>query len=79
MSLCLLHLISKTTLPITITDPVEIAALRALRSEHRVAVLLPALTAKKPFARVMAITKEGREALLGYGHASIPSVKHTAA
>jgi hypothetical protein len=41
----------------------------ALRSEHRVAVLLPGLTTKKPFARVMAITREGREALLGYGHA----------
>jgi hypothetical protein len=69
MPLRLLQQISKTTLPITITDPVEIAALRALRSEHCVAVLLPGLTAKKPFARVMAITREGREALLGYGHA----------
>jgi hypothetical protein len=69
MSLRLLQQISKTTLPLTITDPVDIAALRALRSEHRVAVLLPGLTAKKPFARVMAITREGREALHGYGHA----------
>jgi hypothetical protein len=63
MSLRLLYQISKITLPITITDPVKIAALRTLRSNHQLAVLLPASTSTQPFARVLAITREGREAL----------------
>ncbi|MDB5743981.1 MAG: hypothetical protein JWR68_2296 [Polaromonas sp.] len=63
MPLHLLHQISKVTLPITITDPQEISTLRKLRSVHQLAVLLPSPCAKKPFARVLAITREGREAL----------------
>lgn len=63
MSQELLHQISKQTLPLTITDMEEIDELRALSAAGHVAALLPSIHAKKPFARILAITKQGREAL----------------
>lgn len=65
MTLKLLHKISKQTLPFTVTDLDEIDKLRVLRAAGHLAVLLPSCNAKTPFARVLAITKKGREALSG--------------
>ena len=65
MTLELLHKISKQTLPFTVTDLDEIDKLRVLRAAGHLAVLLPSCNAKTPFARVLVITKKGREALSG--------------
>lgn len=43
----------------------EIDKLRLLNAAGHLAVLLPSLNAEKPFARVLAITNKGREALRG--------------
>lgn len=57
--------ISKQTLPVTVTDFEEIEKLRVLRAAGYLAVVLPSCSAKTPFARVLAITRKGREALSG--------------
>ncbi len=66
MPLELLYKMSQSPLPATITDVADIDKLRVLRAAGHISVLLPHLKAKKPFARVLAITKEGREALSHY-------------
>ena len=66
MPLELLQQISKKPLPLTVTDIRDIDKLRVLRAAGHVVVLLSPLTAKKPFARVLAISKEGREALRNF-------------
>lgn len=63
MPLELLHQISKQTLPLTITDMEEIDKLRVLHAAGHVAVRLSSPTSVKQFARVLAITKQGWEAL----------------
>lgn len=63
MTLELLHKISKKQLPLTVTDMDEIDKLRLLNAAGHLAVLLPSFNAEKPFARVLAITNKGREAL----------------
>lgn len=65
MTLKLLHEISKRTLPLTVTDLEEIDKLTVLRAAGHLAVLLPSCNAKTPFARVLAITRKGRDALSG--------------
>ena len=69
MPLELLYKISQSPLPSTITDVADIDKLRGLRAAGHICVLLPHLTAKKPFARVLTLTKEGREALSHYNAA----------
>ena len=59
----LLQRISKTTLPITFTDPAEIDELRKLRSNHHLVVRLTPPDTIKQLACVMAMTREGLEAL----------------
>lgn len=63
MPLELLHQLSKKSLPLTVTDMEEIDKLRVLRAAGHVAALLPSINAKKPFARVLAISEEGRKSL----------------
>ena len=66
MPLELLQKISRKPLPLTVTDLAEIDKLRVLRAAGHIAVLLPPVNAEKPFARVLAITEEGREALRSF-------------
>lgn len=63
MPLELLREISKKALPLTIDDAAVIDKLRVLRAAGYVAVLLPKVGSDNAFARVLAITKDGREAL----------------
>jgi hypothetical protein len=63
MCMELLHTMSQRTLPFTVTDMETIDKLRILRAHDYVAVLLPPVDGKEPFARVLAITVQGREAL----------------
>jgi hypothetical protein len=63
MPMELLQKISRRALPLTITDIESIDKLRVLRASGHVAVFLPRMNGKKPFARVLAITEIGREAL----------------
>jgi hypothetical protein len=63
MCMELLHTMSQRTLPLTVTDIETIDKLRVLRAHDYVAVLLPPVDGNEPFARVLAITKQGQEAL----------------
>jgi hypothetical protein len=63
MPMELLQKISRRALPLTVTDIESIDKLRVLRASGHVAVFLPHINCKKPFARVLAITESGREAL----------------
>lgn len=60
MAMELLKALSERALPLTITDPVEVDQIRALRAADAVAAMLSPPGCKTPFARVLAITKEGR-------------------
>ncbi|WP_326540435.1 hypothetical protein [Pseudorhodoferax sp.] len=50
-------------LPVTVTKPEDIDKVRVLRAAEQVACTLSAPGSKAPFARVLAITREGRAAL----------------
>jgi len=63
MPMELLQKIARKALPLTVTDIQSIDKLRVLRASGHVAALLPSIHATKPFARVLAITEKGREAL----------------
>ena len=63
MPMELLKKISYRALPLTVTDIESIDKLRVLRASGHVAVLLPSIYAKKPFALILIITERGREAL----------------
>lgn len=66
MPMELLQKISHRALPLTVTDIESIDKLRVLHASGHVAVLLPSINAIKPFARVLAITGKGREALRSF-------------
>lgn len=61
----LLIALSERPLPHTITDPIEVDQVRMLRAADAVAALLSPPCCETPFARVLAITPEGR-ALLAF-------------
>ncbi len=65
MPLEFLHEIATKELPLTVTDLAEIDKLRVLRASGHVAALLPAPGASEAnqFARVLAVTAKGHEAL----------------
>lgn len=63
MPIELLRQLSEQSLPVTITDLADIDKLRVLRAAGQVACTMNAPGSADPFARVMAITKEGRAAL----------------
>ena len=63
MTVELLRALSERALPVTITDPLEVDKIRALQSADAVAAMLSPPGCKVPFARVLAITKEGRALL----------------
>lgn len=63
MPMELLQKMSQRALPLTVTDIESIDKLRVLRASGHLVVLLPSVHAKKQFARVLAITALGREAL----------------
>lgn len=67
MPLELLREIAQKALPLTVDDPAQIDKLRVLRASGHVAVLLPAPFSDNQFARVLAITAEGRAALEEFG------------
>lgn len=73
MPLELLEKISKEPLPLTITEIEEIDKLRVLRASGHVAAFLPPLAIEKPFARVLAITELGWEALRDF-HSAIERI-----
>ena len=64
MPLELLRQLAEQQLPLTVTDTGDIDKLRVLRAAGHVAALISPLEQDQPFARVMAITAEGRRALL---------------
>lgn len=66
MSIEFLRRLSAQTLPATITVPDEVDQVRTLRATDSVAAMLSPPGSHVPFARVLAITKEGR-ALLALG------------
>ncbi|WP_029528558.1 hypothetical protein [Polaromonas glacialis] len=66
MPLELLQKTSRRALPLTVTDIESIDKLRVLHASGHVAMLLPSVNAKRQFARVLAITEKGREALANF-------------
>ncbi len=65
MPMKLLLGLSRSRLPVSITEPQEIDKLRLLRAAGLVAALLPGVRATAPVARVLAITRKGRQELQG--------------
>ena len=65
MPLELLREIATKELPLTVTDLAQIDKLRVLRASGHIAVLLPApgAAAVNQFARVLAVTVKGHEAI----------------
>lgn len=63
MPIELLRQLSEQSLPVTVEDLADIDKLRVLRAAGLVACTMSAPECAEPFARVMAITKEGRAAL----------------
>jgi len=64
--------ISRSTLPLTVEDEAKIDKLRVLRAADLVTVMLPHQDAAIKYARVLAITPKGREALLTEREPFIP-------
>ena len=65
MPLELIREIASKALPLTVTDVAQIDNLRVLRASGHLAVLLPAPSAAEAhqFARILAVTVKGHEAL----------------
>jgi hypothetical protein len=63
MQLQLLREISWKTLPLTLQEPEDIDEARGLRACGYAAVLFSAPGSTRPFARVLAVTRQGQEAL----------------
>lgn len=65
MPLELLRDLARQALPVTVTSPEDIDKLRVLRAAGHIAVLLPQTDAEGEnlFARVLAVTAAGHEAL----------------
>ncbi|MEO6321488.1 MAG: hypothetical protein ABIR56_12510 [Polaromonas sp.] len=63
MCMELLHKMSERALPLPVTDIESIDKLRIFRAYDYVTVFFPPVDGKEPFARVLAITEQGREAL----------------
>lgn len=61
----LLKAIATKPLPLTITDPADIDKLRVLRASGHVVAMLPLPGNDQAFARVLHITRKGRQTASG--------------